>query len=76
MNANIVIEDQTLFFVLEGVMIVIAIVAMNICHPGYAMREAYFVKKIEKAKGGKKDMGSERSSEVELMQRVAAGNRR
>jgi hypothetical protein len=35
------IEKQTLFFVLERVMVVLAVLLLNLWHPGMTMREAY-----------------------------------
>lgn len=35
------IKNQTLFFVLEGVMVIIAVLVLNAFHPGWCFREAY-----------------------------------
>jgi len=35
------IKDQTLFFVLEGVMVIAAVIVLNVFHPGWCFREAY-----------------------------------
>jgi hypothetical protein len=37
--------NETMFFVLEGVMVIVAVGILNIWHPGMAMREAYHVAK-------------------------------
>jgi hypothetical protein len=34
-------KNETLFFVLEGVMVVIAVLVLNVFHPGWCFREAY-----------------------------------
>lgn len=41
--------DQTLFFVLEGVMVIVSVFALNLFHPGMAMRNAYHIKSAWKA---------------------------
>ena len=45
------IRDQTLFIVLEGAMVVLAVLALNVFHPGLCFREGY-VKEEKKAKAG------------------------
>ncbi|KAL8678272.1 MAG: hypothetical protein Q9186_005353 [Xanthomendoza sp. 1 TL-2023] len=47
------IKNQTLFVVLEGVMVIIAVLVLNLFHPGLCFREGY----IKKAKGEKQSGG-------------------
>ncbi|RPA97967.1 RTA1-domain-containing protein [Choiromyces venosus 120613-1] len=35
------IKNQTLFFVLEGIMVILAVLVLNVFHPGFCFREAY-----------------------------------
>lgn len=35
------IGDQTLFFVLEGIMVILAVLILNVFHPGWTFREGY-----------------------------------
>lgn len=60
------IRDEVLFFVLEGVMVIAAVLALNGLHPGLAMKEAYAmakqVRKDGRKKGEEKVVGSELSS--------------
>ncbi|KAL8716365.1 MAG: hypothetical protein Q9220_000272 [cf. Caloplaca sp. 1 TL-2023] len=49
------IKNQTLFIVLEGVMVVIAVLVLNIFHPGLCFREGY----IRKSKAVKNSSGNE-----------------
>ena len=44
-------QNQTLFFVLEGVMVLLAVMVLNVWHPGMAMREAYHDAKAGKEVG-------------------------
>jgi RTA1 like protein len=38
-------EDETLFIVLEGVMVIAAAIIMTVFHPGFCFREGYFLNK-------------------------------
>jgi len=51
------IKDQTLFFVLEGVMVIAAVIVLNVFHPGWCFREAY-ADRLEAEKS--QDFASER----------------
>ncbi|KAL8767796.1 MAG: hypothetical protein Q9209_005790 [Squamulea sp. 1 TL-2023] len=49
------IKNQTLFVVLEGVMVTIAVLVLNAFYPGLCFREGYIKKpKIEKRSGGRR----------------------
>ncbi|KAL8702326.1 MAG: hypothetical protein Q9224_000028 [Gallowayella concinna] len=49
------IKNQTLFIVLEGVMVIIAVLVLNLFHPGLCFREGYIKKpKAEKQSGGRR----------------------
>lgn len=49
------IKNQTLFVVLEGVMVVVAVLVLNLLHPGLCFREGYIRKpKTERRKQGAK----------------------
>lgn len=43
--------DETLFFILEGVMVVCAVGALNVFHPGWCFGEGYRVTE----KGGEEE---------------------
>ncbi|KAL8685549.1 MAG: hypothetical protein Q9218_007690 [Villophora microphyllina] len=49
------IKNQTLFIVLEGVMVIIAVLVLNLFHPGLCFREGYIKKpKAERGQGGRR----------------------
>ncbi|KAI5792556.1 RTA-like protein, partial [Peziza echinospora] len=33
--------NQTTFFILEGIMVILAVLVLNACHPGWSLQEAY-----------------------------------
>lgn len=55
--------NQTLFFVLEGVMVAVAVIILNLFHPGWCFAEGYSVSKNTSIKS---DPTYDRGSEVEL----------
>lgn len=43
-----VIGDEAAFFILEGIMVILAVGLFNVWHPGMAMREAYHSAKLDR----------------------------
>ncbi|KAL8657975.1 MAG: hypothetical protein Q9226_001385 [Calogaya cf. arnoldii] len=59
------IKNQTLFIVLEGAMVVIAVLVLNAFHPGLCFREGYVKKaKVEGHSGGRRFWQRKRREEV------------
>ncbi|KAL8795517.1 MAG: hypothetical protein Q9182_007520 [Xanthomendoza sp. 2 TL-2023] len=59
------IKNQTLFIVLEGVMVIIAVLVLNIFHPGLCFREGYIKKgKTERQGGGGRFWQQHKSGDV------------
>lgn len=61
---GVLIKNQTLFIVLEGVMVVVAVLVLNLFHPGLCFREGYVKKpKTETRNGGGKKLWQRKSRE-------------
>lgn len=59
------IKNQTLFIVLEGVMVIIAVLVLNLFHPGLCFREGYVRKpKAAKTAGGRRFWARKGKGEV------------
>lgn len=44
---NPIMQDQVAFIILDGVMCVIAVVALNVFHPGFLFEQSYATLKAE-----------------------------
>jgi hypothetical protein len=48
--------NQTLFFVLEGVMVTLAVLVLNVFHPGWCFREGYRINSKSAEEGSQAEM--------------------
>ncbi|KAI4240149.1 MAG: hypothetical protein L6R40_005282 [Gallowayella cf. fulva] len=61
------IKNQTLFIVLEGVMVIIAVLVLNLFHPGLCFREGYIKKsKAERQTGGRRRFWQRKTKEISM----------
>lgn len=56
------IRNETYFFVLEGIMVILAVLSMNLFHPGDCLKDAYNARKAAEEDLDKQDTPNEKSS--------------